>query len=56
MMGKDGILYLLNFSIPKNNPQKTITDVVMFNGDFNVHIGGDLLKIQYPKLTFRRRV
>ena len=29
----------------------TITDVVMFDGDSNVQLGGELMKFHYPKLT-----
>ena len=33
------------------DPNKTITDIVMFDGASNVHIGGELMNIHDPKLT-----
>ena len=40
----------------KIDPHKSITDVVIFNGALNVHIVGELLKIQYPKVSVMRGV
>ena len=34
----------------KIDPHKTITDVFIFDGASNVQIGGEPLKINYPKL------
>ena len=33
------------------DPNNSITDVVMFDGASNLQLGGDILKINYPKLT-----
>ena len=37
-------------------PNKTITYVVMFDGDSNVQLGGELMKSSHPKLTVMRGV
>ena len=37
--------------IRKIDPHKTITYVVIFDGTSNVHLGGELLKCNYPELT-----
>ena len=42
--------------IRKIYPHKTITYVVMFYGSSNVQIGGELLKIHYPKISVICRV
>ena len=42
--------------IRKINPHKTIIDVVMFDGDSDLNIGGETLKNNYPKLTVTRGV
>ena len=33
-----------------------MTDVVMFNGAYNVQLGGELLRIQYTNIAFMRGV
>ena len=33
-----------------------ITDVVMFNGASNLQLGGELFKINFPRLTFMHGV
>ena len=33
------------------DPEKKLTDIVMFDGASNVQLGGKLLKVHYPKLT-----
>ena len=33
------------------DPDKSITDVVIFYGALNVQLGGDILKIHYPTLN-----
>ena len=33
------------------DPDKSLTDVVMFGGSSNVQLAGELLKIYYLKLT-----
>ena len=33
------------------DPDNSITDIVVFDGSSNVQIGGDILKIHYPKLN-----
>ena len=38
------------------DPDKSLTDVVMFDGTANAQLYGRLLKIYYPKLTVMRRV
>ena len=40
----------------KIDPNKTITDVVMFHGALNVQLGGEHMKIDYPKLIAMRGV
>ena len=40
----------------KIDPTKTLSDIVMFDGDSNVQLGGKLLKFHYPKLTVMRGV
>ena len=40
----------------KIDPGKQLIDIVMFDGDSNVQLGGKLLKVRYPKLTFMRGV
>ena len=37
--------------IRKNGSHKSITDVVLFGGGSKVQLGGELLKINDPKLT-----
>ena len=32
------------------DPHKSIIDVIMFDGDSNVQLAGELLKINYPKI------
>ena len=38
------------------DPWKHLTDVIMFDGASNVQLGGNLLKVHYPKLTVMRGV
>ena len=38
------------------DPRKKLTDVIFFDGAFNVQLGGKLLKVHYPKLTVMRGV
>ena len=38
------------------DPGKYLTDVIMFDGASNVHLGGKRLKVHYPKLTVMRGV
>ena len=38
------------------DPAKTLSYIVMFDGDLNVQLAGRLLKVHYPKLTFMRGV
>ena len=38
------------------DPRKNLTDVIMFDGDSNVQLGGKLLKVHYPNLTVMRGV
>ena len=38
------------------DPDKSITDIVIFNGYSNVKLGGYLLKMNYLKLTIMRGV
>ena len=33
------------------DPGKYLTDVIMFDGAYNVQIGGKRLKVHYPMLT-----
>ena len=33
------------------DPGKTLTDVIMFDGAFILQLGGNVLKVHYPKLT-----
>ena len=33
------------------DPRNILTDVIMFDGAFNVQLGGKLLKVHYLKLT-----
>ena len=40
----------------KIDPHKSITDVVMFDRDSNVHLDGELLKIHYPNILVMRGV
>ena len=40
----------------KIDPHKSITDVVMFDGASNVQIAGELLKMNYPKISVMRGV
>ena len=50
-------LYLIDFlSIFKNEPHKSSTYVVMFDGASNVQLAGELLKIHYPKISVMRGV
>ena len=42
--------------IRKIDLHKTITYVVMFDGASNVKLGGELLKVHYPKISVMRRV
>ena len=35
---------------------KKLTDIVMFDGASNVQLGGNVLKVHHPKLTFMRGV
>ena len=53
---KNGIFICNRFleQIKRVDHQKSITDVVMFDGDSNVQLAGELLKIHYPKITFMR--
>ena len=45
-------LYVIDLSSTwKIDPTKIIIYVVMFYGDLNVQLGGEPLKIHYPKLT-----
>ena len=37
------------------DPGKKLTDIVMFDGAFNVQLGGNLFKVHYPKLTDKER-
>ena len=45
--------YLTTYTI---DPNKKITDVVMFYQALNVQLGGELMKFHYPKLTVMRGV
>ena len=48
-------LYVLySLSTLKKYSHKSITDVVMFDGASNVQLGGQLLKIHYPKISVMR--
>ena len=38
------------------DPAKTLSDIVMFDGDSNVQLAGRLLKVNYPNLTVMRGV
>ena len=38
------------------DPQKHLTDVIIFDRASNVQLGGKLLKVHYPKLTVMRGV
>ena len=38
------------------DPHKSIIDVIMFDGDSNFQLAGELLKIHYPKITVMRGV
>ena len=50
-------LYVIDFlRTLKNDPNQKITDVVMFDGDLNVQLGGKLMKTHDPKLTVMRGV
>ena len=40
----------------KIDPHKSITDVVMYDGASNDQLAGELLKIQYPKISVIRGV
>ena len=40
----------------ENDVGKKLTDIVMFDGDSNVQLGGKLLKVNYSKLTVIRGV
>ena len=45
-------LYVIYLSTTwKHNPNKIITDVVIFDGASNVQIGGELMKINEPKFN-----
>ena len=54
--GKNGIFicnrFLDHFKII--DPHKSIIDVIMFDGASNVELAGELLKIDYPKITIMR--
>ena len=58
MVGKrTEVLYVLDFlSTVKIDPNKSITDVVMFYGASNFQLAGELLKIYYPKVSVMRGV
>ena len=50
-------LYVIYFLMTwKIDPNKTITHVVMFYGASNVQLGGELLKVHYPKISVMRGV
>ena len=50
-------LYIINLMITsKIDPDKTITDVVMFDLASNLQLVGDLVKFYYPKLAVMRGV
>ena len=38
------------------DPSKKLTDIVTFDRDSNVQLGGNILKVHYPKLKFMRGV
>ena len=38
------------------DPHKSIIDVIMFDGDSNVQLAGELLQIRYPNITVMRGV
>ena len=38
------------------DPAKTLSDIVMFDGDSNVQLAGRLLKVHYTKLTVMHSV
>ena len=40
----------------ETDPAKTISDIVIFDGDSNVKLAGRLLKVHYRKLTLMRGV
>ena len=42
--------------IIKIDPHKIIIDFVVFDGDSTLQIGGEPLKIKYPKLTVPRGI
>ena len=42
--------------IGKNDPHKSITDVVMFGGASYVKLSGGIFKIHYPKILVMRGV
>ena len=45
-------LYVLDFlSTLKIDPNKSITDLFMFDGASNVQLAGKLMKIQYTKIS-----
>ena len=45
-------MYYINWLRQKEiYPNKTITDVVMFGWALNLQLGGEVMKIHYPKLT-----
>ena len=45
-------LYVLDIlSTLKIDPNKSITDVVIFGGASNVQLGGELMKTPYPKIS-----
>ena len=47
-------MYYITWAHQKMDPHKSITDVFMFDGDSNVHIGGEILKIHYPNISVMR--
>ena len=53
MVGKYGTFICCIFieNMKYSYPYKSITYYVMFGGASNLQLGGDFLKIHYPKLT-----
>ena len=42
--------------IRKIDPHKSIIDVVIFSGALNVQLGGEILKMNYQKISVMREV
>ena len=51
------VLYVIDLLITlKIDPHKSITDIVMFDWSSNLQLAGELLKINYPKVSVIRGV